>query len=290
MFTYDRMVARFKVGCLLLVLLWSLWSCTWLMRQSICPRLESPPPQLTVTTEKHLLPPPSDDPAVMAAALFSFIELPQYWCRRLTMFGGQTFSEDTAGSIDGNKFICLDEPPALPCLVYSFGSRDEWSFERDVKRQLGCEVHTFDPSLSDSRTPKETHGAVFHSIGLGGSTRVNARGWKLATLRDLRAQLGHLTSLIAYLKVDIEGGEWEWLETEAEELQDVLQIGMEVHLPMPMTPIVLKRVYGVFRRLQKAGFRTVFSEVNRVWGRNLKVDGMEGNVGRYYEIVWVRVT
>ena len=262
----------------------------WLLRRAICPVLKPPPPPPPSPEEPYLLPPPPADPAALAAALFSFVELPQRWCRRLVLLGGQTFSHRSrnVSAIDGNKLVCLDEPLRPPCLVYSFGSRDEWSFESDVIRRLGCEVHTFDPSLTGAAAPRHTHGAQFHALGLGGAARVTSRGWRLATLRDIRVQLGHLTHLIAYLKVDIEGGEWEWLE-EVGQLQDVLQIGMEVHLPKPMTPAALRRVYSAFRRLQQAGFRTVFSAVNPVFGRDSRVDGLKESVGRYYELVWVRV-
>ena len=205
------------------------------------------------------------------------------------MFGGHVYAAKTGrGGLDGNKFFCLDVPPRKPCLVYSFGSDDEWSFETEVIKQLGCEVHTFDPSLSGSNAPKDTHGAKFYQLGLGGRSEVTSSGWKMSTLGDIRQQLGHLDRNITYLKVDIEGGEWGWLEAEAELLQYVQQIGMEVHFPS-LTADSFRRVYSVFRRLQAAGFRTVFSEANRVWGRHVKVSGLSDKVGRFYEIVWIRI-
>ncbi|CAG5129790.1 unnamed protein product, partial [Candidula unifasciata] len=46
----------------------------------------------------------------------------------------------------GNYYICFDKPlgPKPPCLVYSFGIDNDFSFD-DAMAEAGCEVFSFDP-------------------------------------------------------------------------------------------------------------------------------------------------
>ena len=37
------------------------------------------------------------------------------------------------------------------CVVYSFGSNGEVTFERDMIEKAGCEVHVFDPTLNEEQ-------------------------------------------------------------------------------------------------------------------------------------------
>jgi len=113
-----------------------------------------------------------------------------------------------------------------PCVVYSYGIRDDYSFDADVEKR-GCEVHGFDPSVSlesSYNTPKRT----FHLTGIGptgsyGPGRVpfrwpgmgflkdtNTKTWELATVSDMRKQLKH--NKLKILKIDVEGGEWSAIE------------------------------------------------------------------------------
>ncbi|KAK7485051.1 hypothetical protein BaRGS_00023690 [Batillaria attramentaria] len=50
---------------------------------------------------------------------------------------------------DGGWEVCEDSPyrPSSPCLVYSFGVGEDFSFDDAVARRYGCEVHSFDPSM-----------------------------------------------------------------------------------------------------------------------------------------------
>ena len=60
-----------------------------------------------------------------------------YTCRSsVRKFGGT--------KLDGGKHICLDSLEPGRCVVYSLGSRGDFSFERDIVRQLNCSVYTFD--------------------------------------------------------------------------------------------------------------------------------------------------
>ena len=48
----------------------------------------------------------------------------------------------------GPKFVCGVDAITKPCLVYSIGSDQDYQFEKSVKEIMGCEVFTFDPTLT----------------------------------------------------------------------------------------------------------------------------------------------
>lgn len=54
------------------------------------------------------------------------------------------------------------------CVVYSFGSNGETSYEEDVLRKTACEVHTFDPTLTAVQEAKvlAVPGIHLHKVGL----------------------------------------------------------------------------------------------------------------------------
>ncbi|XP_037089644.1 methyltransferase-like protein 24 [Pollicipes pollicipes] len=190
--------------------------------------------------------------------------------------------------VDGDKFVCLDEgraPPPGNCLVYSLGISNEWSFDRAITR-YGCQVYAFDPSMTKYTRNTTEFGARFYKIGLGGRTETRKNGWHMMTLTGLRAKLGHLERTIDYLKIDIEGSEWNWLENDMAGLEGVSQMGMEVHMKMNMKG--LRRHYDAFWRIQEAGFKMIHSNPNRVYGRHSKVKGVKSKVGALYELVWMR--
>ena len=51
------------------------------------------------------------------------------------------------------------------CVVYSYGIRDDYSFDVDVEKR-GCEVHGFDPSVS-LESSYNTAKRTFHLTGIG---------------------------------------------------------------------------------------------------------------------------
>ena len=53
------------------------------------------------------------------------------------------------------KYVCGS--PLLRkegCLVYSFGSNGQTSFEEDIIRRAGCAVHVFDPTMNKESIQK----------------------------------------------------------------------------------------------------------------------------------------
>lgn len=121
------------------------------------------------------------------------------------------------------------------CIMYSFGIRDDISFEKEVVDRTGCTVHAFDPTIpglpeaSDAaneslnpayqtgnnrtivRRNKRYHSGIhFHKQALWSSTGSSSEFLLTETLHDTMRNLGH--SVIDILKVDVEGSEWAVFE------------------------------------------------------------------------------
>lgn len=64
--------------------------------------------------------------------------------------------------------LCLDSPKLQArlrknaCVVYSFGIRDEWSFDL-ASAALGCDVHSFDPT-EDRESGDYAPNVYFHKV------------------------------------------------------------------------------------------------------------------------------
>lgn len=141
------------------------------------------------------------------------------------------FSEERFGSDsdvryeafgDGPKFVCgvdvLAQKAKLlgkNCLVYSVGSNNDVRFEKSVHTHItGCEIHTFDPTLTDTPFVGGEY-ATFHPWGLG--TDGGKEGNTMHTRKDegermsfqtIIQKLGHTNRTIDILKIDCQGCEY----------------------------------------------------------------------------------
>jgi Methyltransferase domain len=148
---------------------------------------------------------------------------------------------------EGGWFVC--DPKALtqakPCIVYSFGIKDDFSFDQAM-HEMGCQIHGFDPSPYGlaSKSSYEAIGGEYHSFGLGlpdaqvlvapfrwpgiGYLRDrNTDPWVLKRIPTIMKELGH--SSMTYLKVDVEGSEWDAID-------DIIaakwgEFAVEMHFP-----------------------------------------------------------
>ncbi|XP_060063199.1 probable methyltransferase-like protein 24 [Ylistrum balloti] len=169
----------------------------------------------------------------------------------------------------GNWYVCLDGKflPEYPCLVYSFGIGNDFSFDDDMAEQ-GCEVHSFDPSMGvkDYIRNSTVH---FHAIGLGGKVieNFNARKdmyvrekqtWTIMTLGSIMAALGHKDRDIDVLKIDVEGHEWAVIEylLQSGLLPRIKQFSLEYHL-FPDWPAKSEypKLLNIYRQLSQSGFK-----------------------------------
>jgi hypothetical protein len=109
---------------------------------------------------------------------------------------------------DGGKWVCdlFRLRARSNCLLYSAGSKNDFSFEIEMKNNLpNCEIHTFDVNLYEC--PKNV--CVFHQLRLGNGKSLNtSKTWQM-----IIKQLEHQNRVIDILKIDIEGGEFEFFPT-----------------------------------------------------------------------------
>ena len=65
------------------------------------------------------------------------------------------------------KWLCGLRSLQAPCVVYSFGSHNETSFEQGLRRlKPACEVHIFDPFLLPNENYAQTLGVHVHDVGI----------------------------------------------------------------------------------------------------------------------------
>ena len=140
------------------------------------------------------------------------------------------------GSGDGGKLICADDVRPNDCVVYSLGSRLDFSFEIDVIKRFGCQVHTFDCTVGTPPASKIPAGVSFHPWCVGGKDEAKSISSDLGhqgelgqyyTLTTIREKLGHTS--IDLLKMDIERHEFAVVATLKDD-NAPHQIAFETHL------------------------------------------------------------
>lgn len=129
--------------------------------------------------------------------------------------------EERLGNIgDGGKWVC--DPPAIAaraqllrdglqlpyrCVVYSFGSNNDFSFELAVQQHLpDCEIFVFDPissAPSDSHPEEFRRQVHFFRRALGAAESNDSLAQVMSSMGHLR-----LPYVIEVLKIDIERGEF----------------------------------------------------------------------------------
>lgn len=130
---------------------------------------------------------------------------------------------------DGGKWVCdpllylqgVTPPPASGCVVYSFGSNGEFSFEEAVHAMApGCEIHTVDPA-PHTQAPPFLH---YHQGSMGARESPG-----VFTTASLMRHLNHTS--VTLLKMDCEGCEFGALTAAAlpSERGAIQQILFEVH-------------------------------------------------------------
>jgi hypothetical protein len=141
---------------------------------------------------------------------------------------------------DGGKWVCGVDTllQRSGCVVYSFGSNGDASFEKAILEHTACSVWTFDPTLNEVATAKVTAvpGLNFTAVGLSdkdGSLELRGQVRPVRTLRTLMQERGH--TWIDVLKMDIEGAEWPVLNAfiEAGTPLPATQAQIEFHLRKP---------------------------------------------------------
>jgi FkbM family methyltransferase len=157
-------------------------------------------------------------------------------------------------------------------VIYSGGVGEDITFERELIRRFGVKIHIFDPSPVAAHTIAQanTEGLLFRPIGLaassagkfsigGGtasSTWLKAGGSETLPCTSLTREMeinGH--DSIDLLKIDIEGFEYEVLESCLAAQIPIKQICVEFHDFFPDIPKT--KTKNMIRALQLHGFELI---------------------------------
>ena len=215
------------------------------------------------------------------------LHAPRTPCVRTERVGG------AAG--DGGKIVCVDALPVRAdaaanaadggraCLVYSLGSRLDFSFELDVVRRFGCEVHTFDCTVGSPKVGTVPTGVAFHPWCVGDTDEMRAISSDLGfgkggekfqyhTLATIAHTLGHGLgtahgSVVDLLKMDIERHEFAVIASFPNASQfRARQVVFETHLHnaygMWGRPVLHVEWAGLWGRLAALGYGTFSYEPN----------------------------
>ena len=145
-----------------------------------------------------------------------------------------------------------------PCIVYSMGSNNEFAFEERVRTVApGCEIHTFDPTVKETGKGKGSYDEYHGSYGFGGidSNQLPKQlgSFPVKSIETITKELNH--DHVDYLKVDVEGYEWE-AQTK------VGQLLIELH-PNKMRQtksMTAMELDVIFTKLENAGFYLISLE------------------------------
>jgi len=196
------------------------------------------------------------------------------------------------GNDDGGWNVCSGKkwPPPDGCVVYSFGSNYDFTFERSAA-SMGCEVHVWDPTMPgfagspEDEIQKQMYGITFHDAGLSAAPaeprcerasclsptgRFDCQcSWRMESVESAMQRLGHIK--LELLKLDVEGAEWEPLDAmtsgKAPFLgQDVVrQLLVELHFghrsSRGLSP---ERGQQVLRRIRETGLKLWSRDENTV--------------------------
>jgi FkbM family methyltransferase len=154
-------------------------------------------------------------------------------------------------------------------VIYSGGVGEDITFEQELIRRFGVTIHIFDPAPVAARTVAQanTEGLLFKPVGLAASTTgrfsigggtdsstwLKAGGSETLSCTSLGREMemnGH--DFIDLLKIDIEGFEYDVLESCLANRIPIKQICVEFHDFFPEIPKAKTR--RMIRTLESHGF------------------------------------
>eukprot|EP01084_Bolivina_argentea_P178043 307812_1 len=151
--------------------------------------------------------------------------------------GGELFiGDDSGGDVpDGGKWCCGIHLIKDPCIVYSFGSSNNFAFEYGILNLLPqCNIYTFDPfkigplkygyNILDEYKDRIT----YQWWGISGIDNPDKNMYTLPTIMKM---LNH--SHIDVLKIDVEGAEFEafnYLKKSNDTFPSIGQLQIELHM------------------------------------------------------------
>jgi hypothetical protein len=119
--------------------------------------------------------------------------------------------ERRVGNIgDGGKWVCDMQryelmPAEQPCVVYSFGVRDDSSFEAEMHERTHCDIFAFDMTVDGvAGVAASLPRVTFWKMGLGAKPG-EKNGLPVTSLTEIMKKYGH--TFIDVLKIDVEYSE-----------------------------------------------------------------------------------
>lgn len=136
------------------------------------------------------------------------------------------------GRDDEEKAVCWSETFGQePCVIFSVGSNNQWTFEESVVAETSCKVKTFDCTIPHADMPEQLMPRVqFHNLCLWGHRKGRKQGKEFVDYATMVEEAGGVFP--KYLKMDIEGFEFESLTAALENLESSnkpAQIAVEIH-------------------------------------------------------------
>ena len=163
---------------------------------------------------------------------------------------------------EGGKVVCNVDALKIQnnAVVYSYGVRDDISFELDLAARTNVSIYAFDPTVES--LPQAHENIIFSKKGLGSFNE-----GLLETLDYTMGRLNH--KHISLLKIDCEGCERDAFHHEAaqEALGRVDQLLIELHFMQHETnnagkDSYVKDVFEFFELMEKQGLFPFSWEVN----------------------------
>ncbi|KAI9562627.1 hypothetical protein GHT06_010081 [Daphnia sinensis] len=210
-------------------------------------------------------------------------------CQLVQDFGGTLYKNPSGW--DGQKSVCLD-PQIAPqpggCIVYSFGIKNQWSFDEQMS-QYGCQVFAFDPSMGKDPHDHMPGNIHFYNWGLGNQDKHDVDyNWAIRSLSSIYEELSarHGRKIIDYLKIDIEFDEWVALPDMMASgmLSKVRQLSMEVHMDYEASLEQHRDWAKLLRSMENMGMVRFDSEYNPWYVGTFNQFPLTGSLG--YEIAW----
>lgn len=236
-----------------------------------------------------------------------FLQTTQTFCKKLI----------PAGNVGrGTWEVCDDQPysPALPCLVYSFGTADDWAFDSEMANKFGCEVHSFDPryqntipddqdktgdlkTMTSDLVPGHAGaGTVFyHHVALWDKDtelrRPDGQTWTANTLSTIKKKLRHLKRQLDVLRIDIDSSEWTVLPSLviSGTLRHVKQLFLELHGDSDDGGEVYRHRLSVLRQLHDIGFRSFWAQPNPESQNQFKSSVTGTQVTKVYQLNLINI-
>jgi Methyltransferase domain len=174
---------------------------------------------------------------------------------------------------DGGKWVCgmsaalRAREQAGDCLIYSFGSNNQFEFEVEMSQRLSqnsssrCEMHVFDHTVKNWRIPALDNIHV-HSWGVTSVQDASRRGAPFKSFHGIRQELGHSQRRLTILKIDIEHSEYEVIPEVLKSTFAPEQILLELHVSLNGQREDVQLTHNIRSHLRAESYAMFHSEWN----------------------------